>query len=200
MLWDYTIILYWKSKEGYLNISTLILQSSILLSFPLQAVFIPKTMLETNWTTLFSFKNHMYIWICEFKKLATTDMLSIHLLLSTWNPIIVSLVTPEDRKTMAPTFISFCLCGGGGGGCVVGSVGGQLGRSDHWNPTNLRSDRYWLCYLLLCSCGQVLPLSFHFLICKMRLVYHNVMGENQMNENICTLKYVKNYSFPTCVS
>ena len=127
MLWDYTIILYWKSKEGYLNISTLILQSSILLSFPLQAVFIPKTMLETNWTTLFSFKNHMYIWICEFKKLATTDMLSIHLLLSTWNPIIVSLVTPEDRKTMAPTFISFCLCVGVGVCVLWGRWGGSWG-------------------------------------------------------------------------
>lgn len=153
MLWDYTIILYWKSKEGYLYISTFILRSSILLSFPLQAVFIPKTMLETNWTTLFSFKYHMYIlWISEFKKLATTDMLSIHLLLSTWNPIIVSLVTPEDHKTMAPTFISFCLCvcvGGGGGGevCVVGlgvSWGEIItGIQQIWGQTDLDFAIYW---------------------------------------------------------
>ena len=144
MLWDYTIVLYWKSKEGYLHISTCILRSSILLSFLLQAVFIPKTKLETNWTTLFNFKNHMYIiWICEFKKLATTDMVSIHLLLSTWNPIIVSLVTLEDCKTMAPTFISFCLLGWGGVGvCVLWGEGcswGEviIGIQQIWSQTDL---------------------------------------------------------------
>lgn len=140
MLWDYTIVLYWKSKEGYLHISTCILRSSILLSFLLQAVFIPKTKLETNWTTLFNFKNHMYIiWICEFKKLATTDMVSIHLLLSTWNPIIVSLVTLEDCKTMAPTFISFCLCGGGvGWGCVCCEVRGAA--EEKWSLESNKSE------------------------------------------------------------
>ena len=144
MLWDYIIILYWKSKEGYLHISTCILRSSILLSFLLQAVFIPKTKLETNWTTLFNFKNHMYIiWICEFKKLATTDMVSIHLLVSTWNPNIVCLVTLMDCKTMLQLSFLFVYVGVGWGAgwgegwggrrhtCTCGWFTMFYGRSQH---------------------------------------------------------------------